>query len=125
MSTIQRQIVWCAGFAFLIACLFSVIFFMVFPPADWSELWDRHFMDIPIVIFVPASSIVIGVLFGILSGLFWKKQFQFVDDTLHGLEEGKYMDHKDVPSIGELQSIAARIIKLVNKCLNKQNVHNA
>ena len=112
MSTIQRQIVWCAGFAFLIACLFSVIFFMVFPPADWSELWDRHFMDIPIVIFVPASSIVIGVLFGILSGLFLKKQFQFVDDTLHGLEEGKYMDHKDVPSIGELQSIAARITKI-------------
>jgi NarL family two-component system sensor histidine kinase LiaS len=115
MSTIQRQIIWCATFVFFITCLFSVIFFIVFPLGNWSELWNRHFMDIPIVIFVPASSIVIGVLFGTLSGLFWKKQFQFIDETLHGLEEGKQMDRKDVPSLCELQSISARISKISNQ----------
>lgn len=112
MSSMQRQIFWCAAFAFIIAVLFSASYFVVFPLADWADLWDRHFWDIPFVIFVPAASIVVGVIFGIATGLFWKKQFDFVDESLHQLEEGKHTDMKEVPSLGELQTIANRIVKI-------------
>jgi NarL family two-component system sensor histidine kinase LiaS len=110
---------WCAGFAFLTTCLLSVVFFIVFPLSDWAELWNRHFMDIPVVIFVPAFSIVIGIFFGVISGFFWKKQFQFVDETLHDLEEGKLMEREEIPAISELQSIAARITK-ISKQISEQ-----
>ncbi|MDP4085571.1 MAG: sensor histidine kinase [Bacillota bacterium] len=112
MSIIQRQVVWAGAFAFLIACVMTTVFFIVFPLADWSELWDRHFMDIPFALFILASSIVIGVIFGIISGLFWRNQLYFVDQSLHLLEEGKHTDIKETPSLTEVQSIAGRIVKI-------------
>lgn len=112
MSTIQRQVFLCAGIALGIMILFAAVFFIVFPLPDWSALWDKHFMDIPFAIFVPASSIVIGVVLGISSGLFWKKQFNFVDETLHQLEEGRQIDVKDVPPLVEMQMIARRFEKI-------------
>lgn len=112
MRTLQRQIVWCASFAFVIACMLSAAFYLVFPPTDWSDLWDRHLMDIPIVIFIPVSSMIIGVIFGIGSGLFWRKQLHFIDESLHQLEEGKYLEEKDGIPLEELQSITNRMVKI-------------
>jgi NarL family two-component system sensor histidine kinase LiaS len=119
MSTIKRQMVWCAGFSFFISCLLSVAYFIVFPLSDWANLWNRHFMDIPIVIFIPAFSIVIGLFIGVISGLFWKKQLQFVDEALHGLEEGKQIEREDIPAVEEIQSIAVRITK-ISKQISEQ-----
>lgn len=115
MNTLQRQIVWSASFALIVSCLLSIIFFIVFPLSDWEDLWNRHFMDIPIAIFVPAFSIAIGIFFGVMSGLFWKKQLQFVDETLHELEEGKRMEQEEIPALSEIQSIAERISKISNQ----------
>ncbi|WHY87439.1 sensor histidine kinase [Neobacillus novalis] len=111
MSTTQRQIVWSVGFSFLIAIIVGAVFFLVFP-IGWSELWDRHFMDIPIVIFVPAFSIAVGILLGGASGLFWRKQFLAIEHSLHHLEEGRQMEEKGKPPITEMQSIAERIEKI-------------
>ena len=74
MSAIQRQIVWNIGFSVLIALAIAAAFFMAFPFSSWSELWNQHFMDIPFVIFIPAFSIALGILFGIISGVFWRRQ---------------------------------------------------
>jgi two-component system, NarL family, sensor histidine kinase LiaS len=115
MSTIQRQIFWCTGFSFFFCCLFSVVFFVVFPLSDWADLWSRHFMDIPFALFVPAVSIVVGVITGIISGLFWQRQLHFVEKTMRQLEEGKLTEIKDVPALGEIQTIANRIEKIGNK----------
>ena len=112
MSTIQRQIVWGGTLAFIIACLFAATFFIVFPLTDWSDLWDKHFMDIPFALFIPASSIVIGVIFGMTSGYFWRSQLNLVDQSLHLLEEGKHTEIKEIPSLVEVQSIAGRIVKI-------------
>ncbi len=119
MSTIGRQVFLCAGIAVGIMVFFAAVFFIVFPLGDWSALWDQHFMDIPFVIFVPAASIVIGVILGIVSGLFWKKQFRFVDETLHQLEEGRQIDMQDVPPLMEIQVIAQRFEK-INRQLSEQ-----
>ncbi|MFJ5716185.1 sensor histidine kinase [Neobacillus sp. NPDC093127] len=111
MSTTQRQIVWSVGFSFLIAIIVGAVCFFVFR-IGWSELWDRHFMDIPIVIFVPAFSIAVGILLGGASGLFWRKQFLAIEHSLHQLEEGRQMEEKGKSPITEMQSIAERIEKI-------------
>jgi NarL family two-component system sensor histidine kinase LiaS len=112
MSTTQRQIGWSVGFSFLIAMIVAAIFIIVFPITDWSELWDRHFMDIPFVIFIPAFSIVAGILLGTTSGLFWRRQILVVDHSLHQLEEGRQTVIKGKSSITEMQTIAERIEKI-------------
>lgn len=88
MSILQRQIVWAASFAFLLALVFSAAYIIVFPLERWSDLWNRHLMDIPFVIFIPVISVSIGILFGAVSGLYWKKQLHLLDQSLFQLEEG-------------------------------------
>ncbi|MEH7437807.1 sensor histidine kinase [Neobacillus drentensis] len=112
MSTTQRQVVWSVACSFLMAVIVAAIFTIVFPLNSWSELWKRHFMDIPFVIFIPAFSIVIGILLGGVSGLFWRKQFLVIDHSLHQLEQGRAAEAEEKPAIAEMQSIAERIDKI-------------
>ncbi|MGG1396605.1 sensor histidine kinase [Bacillus salipaludis] len=112
MSTAQRQIIWSVCFSFLTAIIVSAVFINVFPLSNWSELWDRHFMDIPILIFIPVFSIALGVLIGAVSGFFWRRQLLSVDHSLHQLEEGLQAEIKIKPSITEVQTIASRIEKI-------------
>lgn len=112
MSTTQRQIAWSICFSFLMAIIVATIFLTVFPLSDWSQLWDKHFMDIPFIIFILAFSIASGVLLGAFSGLFWRRQLLAVDHSLHQLEEGRQQEAKGKPSITEIQIIAERIEKI-------------
>lgn len=112
MSTIQRQVIWNIAFSVMIALVVSVAFIIVFPIAEWSELWNRHFMDIPFVIFIPAFSIALGILLGIISGISWRRQFQAVEHSLHQLELGKQIALDQKPAITEMQSIAEQMDKI-------------
>lgn len=111
MSTTQRQIVWSVGFSFLISIIVGAVFIFVIP-ISWSVLWNRHFMDIPIVIFVPVFSIAIGIVLGGFSGLFWRKQFLTIEHSLHQMEEGRTTEVNEKPPIMEMQTIAKRIAKI-------------
>lgn len=122
MSTIQRQIVWCSSFIFMITVLFTAIFFSVFPLTAWSDLWNRHFMDIPFAVFILASGIVAGVIFGMITGVFWKRQLAFIDNSLHQLEEGKHIELKKVPPPGEMQVIANRLEKVSSQISEQAKV---
>ncbi|MDR4945656.1 sensor histidine kinase [Neobacillus cucumis] len=112
MSSTQRQIIWSLWFSFLLALVIGAVLIYVFPLGDWSELWTRDFMNIPIVIFVPVFSIAIGIFLGGLSGLFWRKQLHLIEHSLHQLEEGRQMEGTEKPSVSEIQAIASRIDKI-------------
>ncbi|PLS05777.1 sensor histidine kinase [Neobacillus cucumis] len=109
MSSTQRQIVWNISFCFFIALVIGAILIYVFPLGNWSELWTRHFMNIPIGVFVPVFSIAIGILLGGVSGLFWRNQLLSIEQSLHQLEEGRQIEAKEKPSVTEIQAIAKRI----------------
>ncbi|MED4202435.1 sensor histidine kinase [Neobacillus mesonae] len=114
MSATGRQIVWGVAFAFLMAIFISSAFFLVFPLTSWSELWTKDFMDIPIIIFIPAFSIAMGILFGTSAGLYWRNRLRLIEQTLHQLEEGKHHDinMEGFSSVSEMQTIAKRMEKI-------------
>ncbi|CRK81923.1 sensor histidine kinase [Neobacillus massiliamazoniensis] len=112
MSTTQRQMMWSVGLSFVIAIAVAAIFFVVFPLSNWSSLWDRNFMGIPFIIFIPAFSITVGIFIGAVSGMFWRRQLFFLDQSLHQLEEGKQTEIDERPTITEIQTIAKRIEKI-------------
>ena len=112
MSTTHRQIFWSVSFSFLIALIVGAIFIYVFPLNSWAELWNKHFMNIPFVIFIPAFSIAVGIILGAVSGMYWRRQFLAVEHSLHLLEEGKQLEAKEKPVISEMQLIANRIDKI-------------
>lgn len=112
MSSVQRQIVWSIGFSLLIAIIVTASFIIVYPIANFSKLWEREIMDIPFVVFIPVFSIALGIILGILSGLFWRRQLQSIENSLHQLEEGRQVETKEKPAISEMQAIAERIDKI-------------
>ncbi len=119
MSMIQRQVLM--GFV-ISAILFIVIsagYFYAFPLSDWDDLWEREVLDIPFIITVPSVSIATGILFGLFSGLVWRKQIQAVDQMLHELEEGRQVDVNEVSGFSELESINRRVEK-IQKQMNEQ-----
>jgi two-component system, NarL family, sensor histidine kinase LiaS len=112
MSTIQRQIIWNVVFSVLLGLGVSAAYIVVYPLSNWAELWNRHFMDIPFVIFIPAFSIAVGIILGIVSGMFWRRQLQNVEHSLHHLEQGRQMGSDEKPTISEIQSISEQIDRI-------------
>ncbi|RHW41539.1 sensor histidine kinase [Neobacillus notoginsengisoli] len=112
MSAIQRQVLWSLGFAFLLAGVSSAAFFVVFPLEEWSSLWQKELMGIPFIIFIPAFSGAFGILFGLISGVYWKSQFTLIDQSLRQIEEGHQADLRETGSLFEMKQIHERFRKL-------------
>ncbi|MBS4192128.1 sensor histidine kinase [Bacillus sp. FJAT-49705] len=112
MNTVQRQIGSGVIMSIIICAIFIASFLFRFPLIDWNMLWETDVMDIPFIIFVPSVSIVIGILFGLVSGFYWRKQIHDVDNWLYQIEEGRQIDLKDMNTSGDLESIVNRIGKI-------------
>ena len=67
--------------------------------------------DTPFILLIPSVSIVIGILFGIISGYYWRKQLQSVDGWLHQIEEGRPLEMESA-SLSEIRMISNRLSKI-------------
>ncbi|EIJ82147.1 integral membrane sensor signal transduction histidine kinase [Bacillus methanolicus PB1] len=112
MNIVQRQIIWGAGFSIIIFLFITAAMIASFPLPDWSQLWKRELMDIPFIVFLPSVCIAIGIIFGLISGLYWRKQIQTVDSCLHQIEEGRSIDEIKQSSLIEFEVITQRIQKI-------------
>ncbi|MFD2445096.1 sensor histidine kinase [Bacillus sp. CGMCC 1.16607] len=122
MSTLQRQVLWGVGFSILMMALLFAAFFFVFPITDWWELWERDIADIPFLLFIPAVSVGLGVSFGLLSGLFWRKNILSIDRLLHQLEEGVAVEIKEANVCQEVDTIYKRIEKIYKQITEKAKI---
>jgi two-component system, NarL family, sensor histidine kinase LiaS len=122
MSTLQRQVLWGVGFSFLMMGLLTAAFFFVFPLGNWSELWERDIADIPFLLFIPALSIAVGIVFGVISGLFWRRSLLSIDRLLHQLEEGVAVELKTPFGSEEVETIHNRIEKIYKQITEKAKV---
>jgi two-component system, NarL family, sensor histidine kinase LiaS len=122
MSALQRQVLWGAGFSILMMGLSFLAFLYVFPLTDWWELWERDIADIPFVLFIPAVSIGLGILFGVFSGIFWRKNLLSIDRLLHQLEEGVAVELTNLNACEEVDTIHKRIEKIYKQITEKAKV---
>ncbi|HLO10724.1 MAG TPA: sensor histidine kinase [Pseudoneobacillus sp.] len=120
MSTLQRQVLWGVSFSIFLMALLFAAFFFVFPLGNWWELWERNIADIPFLLFIPVLSIGFGILFGLFSGVFWRKCLLAIDRLLHQLEEGVAVELEESNVSIEVDSIFKRIEKI-----HKQNTEKA
>ncbi|WP_075980072.1 sensor histidine kinase [Bacillus massilinigeriensis] len=112
MSTLQRQIIWGILTSLISFILITVAFFYTFPVIQFEELWNRRLMDIPFILIVPTVSILIGIVAGLITGLYGRKQLQTVDNYLHEVEEGRSFEISNTESTIEVQSIIHRVGKI-------------
>ncbi|TXC89477.1 sensor histidine kinase [Metabacillus litoralis] len=118
MTIIQRQILIGAIFSLCCFVLLSLLFFTAFPIAKWSSLWEEKIFDLPFIYIVPSISILIGVSYGLISGLFWQKQLNSVEVAIRELEKGKAIS-AEPHSVPEILSIWKKIDKVQKQMLEQ------
>ena len=118
MNIVSRQIILGAGLTVIVVLFVLGGTFFVFPLFHISALWEKRVLDIPFIILVPSVSIVIGILFGFMSGQFWKKELQVVDEGLHQMEEGRPLELES-SSLPEIQTISTRMNKIQKQIIEQ------
>ncbi|MFZ0446118.1 MAG: sensor histidine kinase [Bacillus sp. (in: firmicutes)] len=118
MNIVSRQIILGAGLTVIVVLFVLGGTFFVFPLFHISALWEKRVLDIPFIILVPSVSIVIGILFGFMSGQFWKKELQVIDEGLHQMEEGRPLELES-SSLPEIQTISTRMNKIQKQIIEQ------
>lgn len=109
MSAVQRQIVWGFSLSLLLFIFLTGSYFFVHPLQNWVELWELELMDIPFILFTATVSLGSGLLFGVFSGVYWRRQLQTVESWLFQLEEGRQPDSGQSAQPPELGAISGRV----------------
>ncbi|MES1041382.1 sensor histidine kinase [Peribacillus simplex] len=119
MSILTRQILTALGVAFVLSLALPAAVFFIFPLSDWSLLWEKMVMGLPFVIFLPSLVMTVGLIYGVVSGMFWKRQLERVDEGLHFLEQGRLPSRQETYPVQEMAKMAERM-QLIHKQINEQ-----
>ncbi|PEO46224.1 two-component sensor histidine kinase [Bacillus sp. AFS026049] len=119
MSIMTRQILTALGVAFVLSLALPAMVFFIFPLSDWSVLWEKVVMGLPFVIFLPSLVMTVGLIYGVVSGMFWKRQLERVDEGLHFLEQGRLPSPQETYPIQEMAKMEERM-QLIHKQINEQ-----
>lgn len=119
MSILTRQILTALGVAFVLSLALPAMVFFIFPLSDWSVLWEKVVMGLPFVIFLPSLVMTVGLIYGVVSGMFWKRQLERVDEGLHFLEQGRLPSQLETYPIQEMAKMEERM-QLIYKQINEQ-----
>ena len=119
MSILTRQILTALGVAFVISRILPAAVFFIFPLSDWSLLWEKVVMGLPFVIFLPSLVMTVGLIYGVVSGMFWKRQLERVDEGLYLLEQGRLPSQQETYPVQEMAKMVERM-QLIHKQINEQ-----
>lgn len=119
MSIVTRQILSALGVSFVLSLLLPAVVFFIFPLSDWSLLWEKVVMGLPFVIFLPSLVMTAGLIYGAVSGMFFKRQLQRVDEGLYLLEQGRLPSQPETYPISELATMVERMNQ-IHKQINEQ-----
>ncbi|AMM94382.1 sensor histidine kinase [Peribacillus simplex] len=119
MSIMTRQILTALGVSFVLSLALPAAVFFIFPLSDWSVLWEKVVMGLPFVIFLPSLVITVGLFYGVVSGLFWKRQLERVDEGLYLLEQGRLPSQQEAYPVQEMAKMVERM-QLIHKQINEQ-----
>jgi NarL family two-component system sensor histidine kinase LiaS len=119
MSILTRQILTALGVAFVLSLALPAAVFFIFPLSDWSLLWEKVVMGLPFVIFLPSLVMTVGLIYGVVSGMFLKRQLERVDEGLYLLEQGRLPSQQETYPVQEMAKMVERM-HLIHKQINEQ-----
>ncbi|MGE7758674.1 sensor histidine kinase [Peribacillus sp. NPDC097895] len=119
MSILTRQILTALGVAFVLSLGLPAAVFFIFPLSDWSLLWEKVVMGLPFIIFLPSLVMTVGLIYGVVSGMFWKRQLERVNEGLYLLEQGRLPSQQETYPVQEMAKMMERM-QLIHKQINEQ-----
>ncbi|TYS67164.1 sensor histidine kinase [Sutcliffiella horikoshii] len=112
MSTLQRQVLWASCISLISFIVIGAVTYFFFPVISLKALWMLKVMDLPFILFLFIVSLGLGILFGLFSGLYWKKQINTVYEELKAVEQGRTLREVPGSNVQELALMEEVIWKL-------------
>ncbi|GAA0317825.1 sensor histidine kinase [Bacillus carboniphilus] len=119
MSTLMRHVIMSIGLTLGVVVIIMASIFLFFPLENWSDLWEKEILDMPFITFIPGICLLLGIIVGIVSGLFWRNQLKKVEDGLYLLEQGKQISLDEPHKVPELDPIWTRMDKVQKQILEQ------
>ncbi|AZB43071.1 sensor histidine kinase [Bacillus sp. FJAT-42376] len=115
MRTLVRSILSGAVLSLVLFLALFSVWFMTFPPDNWSNLWEREVGDLPFILFAMLLCLCIGACYGLFSALGLKRQLKTLNGFLQQLESGKHahasFDKQTAPEFQEIRERLSRLNK--------------
>ncbi|MFD1849442.1 sensor histidine kinase [Oceanobacillus bengalensis] len=115
MNIILRHTFSAILYSLLLALISIGITFLFFPVGDWTSVWKQEIGNVPYVVWIFISVIMLGTVFGIIIGLYWKQRLDYVQRNLDELVKGNKLKADDEGAYKELENIEQIMNELQDK----------
>ena len=119
MSIVQRQIVWGVGVSLVFLLFVSGSYMLVFPPNNWTQLWDKELMEIPFLLFITSAAITIGIIFGLITGYYWKRQLNILEVSFDYFDANTEETSNVQPSLEEMNILTKKLKNLQTQLMEQ------
>lgn len=115
MSIIFRYVTIGIFYSLVISVTVMGITLLDFPPERWSLLLENTILDLPFLVVVLTTPVVIGAIIGFSIGIYWHRRLHSVERQLNELIKGEFVVVGEEEPVKELARIHENIVQLQHK----------
>lgn len=121
MKTIIRHMFTAVLLSLVISLITAGIIFIAFPLNDWTSLIEKKMYDVPFLVILFSVPIGIGIISGMITGLYWRQRMSYVERQLDDIVKGHHLP-KDTSPYKELDKIR-KLTEHIQAKIRKQASH--
>src|SRR5699024_12269621 len=104
MKTVIRHMFTAIVLSLVISLITGSIIFSAFPLNDWIALIETKVYDVPFLVILFGVPVGIGMIGGLITGLYWRPRMTFVERRLVEDVKGHQLTH-EVSTYKELEKV--------------------
>ncbi|MGM0847224.1 MAG: sensor histidine kinase [Bacillota bacterium] len=112
MSILKRQVLHSLILSIVLLIMFTAIFAIIFPLPDWQFFIRKEIMDIPLIVYIPFLTILLGMLGGIWSALPLRRILFEIQSGVMNIEHGRLLDSQRNYNITEMTGVWSGLVKV-------------
>lgn len=112
MSILKRQVLHNLILSIVLLIVFTAIFTFIFPLPDWQFFIKKEIMDIPLIVYIPFLTILIGISGGVWASLPLRRRLNEIQSGVLDLEQGRLLDSHKIFNILELTTVWNGLVKV-------------
>ncbi|MFX3619283.1 MAG: sensor histidine kinase [Sporolactobacillus sp.] len=115
MNLFKRECLTAVFFSLALLILFTLFYFIAFPPNHWELLWEKEIWHLPFLFIVPAVCLFCGLAVGIFSGFYWRNVFMNLEDAVTEMAQGKPITADHLANGGATPTLVRRMEQLAEQ----------
>lgn len=119
-NIVKMHVLIGASLAFLVIVTGMGLLIWAFPFSNWSLLWERQIGELPFIIVLPAVTLLIGAIAGMMTGVYWRKQLLLMENAVDDIRQGQPLRKQAGGRLKELDGLGDKM-----KILHQQSVNQA